>query len=108
MTRRSWSFRMTIAAVVAALTTTCLAAAVNADTTVGPSGMTVTPSSAGGQVSDWRAGTVMKLWSNGGVSIPVLTANSGGKLEVRARGEICRGAPVMAVKRAGVTLQLLW
>lgn len=107
MTRRSWSFRMTIAAVVAALTTTCLAAAVNADTTVGPSGMTVTPSSAGGQVSDWRAGTVMKLWSNGGVSIPVLTANSGGKLEVRARGEICRGAPVMAVKRAGVTLATL-
>ncbi|MFD9827901.1 carbohydrate-binding domain-containing protein [Tsukamurella tyrosinosolvens] len=104
MTRRSWSFRMTIAAVVAALTTTCLAAAVNADTTVGPSGMTVTPSSAGGQVSDWRAGTVVKLWSNGAVSIPVVTANAGGKLEIRARGEICRGAPVMAVKRGGATL----
>ncbi|WP_158636013.1 carbohydrate-binding domain-containing protein [Tsukamurella sputi] len=107
MTRRSWSVRSTIAAVVTALTMTACAAMATADTTVAPSGMTVVPSNAGGQVSDWRAGTVVKLWSNGAVSIPVATTASGGKLEVRARGEICRGAPVMAVKRGGVTLATL-
>lgn len=107
MTRRSWSFRISIAAVITVLTVTALVGPATADTTIGPSGMTVTPSSAGGQVSDWGAGTVVKLWSNGAVTIPVVTANTGGKLEVRARGEICHGAPVMSVKRAGITLATL-
>ncbi|MGX9295227.1 carbohydrate-binding domain-containing protein [Tsukamurella paurometabola] len=104
MTTRSWSFRITIAAVAAALTVSVLGGTASADTTVGPAGMTVTPSSAGGAVSDWRAGTVVKLWSNGAVTIPAVTANPGGKLEVRARGDHCWGAPQMAVKRGGVTL----
>ncbi len=104
MADRRWKFRLATAGIAAVVTATVLTAHAGADTTIGPSGMTVFPSTAGGQVSDRTAGTVMKVWSNGGVSIPVATTKSGGTLEIRARGESCGGAPVMAVKRGGVTL----
>lgn len=104
MTRRRWRFRLALATTITALTTAAIAVTSTADTTIAPTSMTMNPSSAGGLVSDSSAGTVMKLWTNGAASVPVGATDAGATLKIKARADLCLGAPIMAVKRNGTTL----
>jgi hypothetical protein len=103
MTRRRWYFRALTALTAALLATAAVTINSTADTTIAPTTMAVNPSSAGGLVSDSSAGTVLKLWSNGAAALPA-ASGSPAALKIRARADLCQGAPIMAVKRGGATI----
>lgn len=95
-----------VAVVVVALVTNCATGSpARADTTINPNQVTLAPSSAGGSFLDATSssGTALILWSPGSFTMPMaVTAEAA--ISIRARADLCDGAPVLNAKLDGAPI----
>lgn len=112
MLSRSKAVRFKSKPAIAALALTSVVCAIvstpspaSADTTVGSTAMTISPTSAGTTFADSAAstGSTIMLWSPGTFSTAVTTTATT-SITIRARALLCQGAPVLTAKLDGATL----